>query len=194
MSDHIRAVLTDLPVIETERLILRKMRIEDADDMFEYAGKDSFTKHLLWDTHKSVETSKAFIRETISRYGKSTFADFGFEYKENGKFIGSGGFMSVDEANLSAELGYVVSDKYWNRGLATEAAGALLNFAFTVLKLNRVQAMVFEGNDASERVQKKLGMQYEGMMREAVLKNGEFCNIKINSILRADWEKLKTGS
>lgn len=194
MSEHIAEVLRDLPEIRTERLILRQMRLDDAEHMFEYAGKDFFTKHLLWDTHKSIEDSRTFLQATVNAYKKGTCADFGFELKENGKFIGSGGFMTIDSYNLSAEIGYVISDKYWNMGLATEAGSALLDFAFNTLGLHRVHARCFEGNDASEKVQQKLGMKYEGMMRDSIFKNGKFCNIKMQSILKQEWEQLKSCS
>nr|WP_273333628.1 GNAT family N-acetyltransferase [Dictyoglomus turgidum] len=88
----------NFPVLETSRLVLRKLFLEDAQDIFDYA--------------KDLE---------VNKYEKEGYGDWGIEYKENKKIIGTCGFVWWDRKNYKAEIGYVLSRKYWNQGLMTEA-------------------------------------------------------------------------
>jgi [ribosomal protein S5]-alanine N-acetyltransferase len=86
-----------------------------------------------------------------------------------------------------AELGYWIGVPYWGRGYATEAAAALLSFAFGDLGLRRVVAHHFSRNPASGRVLQKLGMRHEGSLRDHVLKWGAFEDLEIYGILAGEW-------
>ncbi len=171
------------PIIETERLILRDIRISDIDDMFEYASHDIITQYVLWDTHLSTNDTMVFINLTIKAYKKGNHFDWGIELKSNGKFIGTAGFPNMDIKNRNSELGFVVSQDYCGQGIATEAAKAVLGFGFKELKLHRIWARHFQDNKASKKVIQKLGMIYEGTMRESVCKNDVFHNLLFHSIL-----------
>ncbi len=171
------------PIINTERLLLRDIRISDINDMFEYASHDIITQYVLWDTHNSPNDSMVFINLTLKEYKTGNHYDWGIELKSNGKFIGTVGFPNMDIKNRNAELGFVVSQDYCGKGIATEAAKAVLEFGFEELKLHRIWAEHFQDNNASKKVIQKLGMIYEGTMRESVCKNNVFHNLLFHSIL-----------
>ncbi len=109
------------PRFETERLILRKLCSEDAEDMYAYACRGETSKFLLWEPHPSPLYTSDLIRFLQKEYQIGRYSDFAIILKENGKMIGTVGFTSYDEKHSVAELGYVISPDYWHRGIATEA-------------------------------------------------------------------------
>ena len=186
-SDYLEFFKSDNTVIETPRLRLRKMSRRDKNDMYEYASRDSVTKYLLWRTHPDIEHTKRYLDYITTLYKSGDFFDFAVEYRENSKMIGTCGFASIDAANNSAEVGYVLSPDYWGQGIATEALTALLRFAFCDMKLNRVEARYMTENIASRRVMEKCGMTFEGVMRKKLLVKGSYRDIGVCSILSEEY-------
>ncbi len=157
----IKEVFTNIPTLETSRLILRKIEPCDSEDMFEYSRLDKVTEYLTWSSHKSITETERYIKLLGKKYAQGAFWDFGIEYKENGKFIGTCGFTSFDKDLNSAEIGYVLSPDYWGMGLAAEACRAVIKFGFSTFFLDSICARYIEGNDQSKRVMEKLGMTYK---------------------------------
>ena len=174
-----------LPILETKRLTLRKIKLEDAEAMYQYASKDDVTKHVLWDSHRSIETTKQFVQMMIDKYEEGNFA-WAIMLKETKEFIGTIDFVTYNEAEKIAEIGYALSDRHWGKGYVSEATKALLDFGFNELQLVRIQARCFADNIGSERVMQKVGMTYEGTMRKAKFAKGKHHDIKMYAILRED--------
>ncbi|EGD52418.1 GCN5-related N-acetyltransferase [Thermoanaerobacter ethanolicus JW 200] len=176
------------PILETPRLILKKISLEDAEDMFEYARDPEVTKYVSWEYHKSIEDSVKFINLLLSKYANSEPSDWGLYLKENGKLIGTCGYVFIDEKNMTGEIGYVLGKKYWNKGFMTEAVKKVIEFGFEKLNLNRIQARCKVENIPSERVMQKVGMKFEGILRETVFIKGRFWDMKMYSILKREYE------
>ena len=174
-----------LPILETTRLTLRKIKLEDAEAMYQYASKDDVTKYVLWDSHRSIETTKQFVQMMIDKYEEGNFA-WAIMLKETKEFIGTIDFVMYNEAEKIAEVGYALSDRHWGKGYVSEATKALLDFGFNELQLVRIQARCFADNIGSERVMQKVGMNYEGTMRKAKFAKGKHHDIKMYAILRED--------
>lgn len=184
-------VFTHMPVLETERLILRKMLVSDAEDMYEYAHRPDVTKYLTWYPHADVNYTREYLSYLGSHYKVGDFFDWAVILKSSGKMIGTCGFTRFDYINDSAEMGYVINPEYRGIGIAAEALCEVLRFGFETLSLNRAEAKFIEGNEASRRVMEKVGMQYEGMHRRAMLIKGKYRNIGICGILREEFAKNK---
>ncbi len=167
-------IFSDIPTLETERLILRAMRQQDAEDMYEYASRAEVTEFLLWNEHKSLAYTKEYLRYIESRYSVGDFYDWAVTLKDGGKMIGTCGFAKIDTVNNSAELGYVLNPDYHKKGIAKEAAETVIRFGFESLGLNRIEARFMEGNTPSLRVMEKLGMSFEGFARESVFVKGSY--------------------
>jgi ribosomal-protein-alanine N-acetyltransferase len=95
--------------------------------------------------------------------------------------------LVIHRSHDSGELGYWIGKPYWGRGYATEAAAAVLDFAFGPLALHRVEATHFTRNPASGRVMEKLGMRLEGVFRDAHRKWGRYEDIAQRAILADEW-------
>lgn len=145
---------------ETERLILRTWKEEDAEELYRYAKDERVGPIAGWPVHSSVENSREIIKNVLSSDG--TYA---VVLKENNLPVGSIGLMVGKESNLEipeteAEIGYWIGVPYWGQGLIPEAVGELKRYAFEELKMNRLWCGYFDGNEKSRRVQEKCGFVY----------------------------------
>lgn len=183
-------IFRNLTTVETERLLLRKMTLDDAEDMFEYASNPEVAKYTTWNAHQSIKDSKFFLETVVERYKNRQITDWGIVHKEDGKLIGTCGFVEWPLAHNRAEIGYALSQKYWRQGYTSEAVGAIIKFGFQTMNLNRIEARCEVENIASARVMEKVGMQFEGILRQHIFTKGKYCDLKIYSILRQDffWE------
>jgi ribosomal-protein-alanine N-acetyltransferase len=187
---EIESIFGNFPVLETERLILRKITIDDAEDMFYYGSNEEVSKHVTWYTHQSLSDTKEFIEFILNKYENNELSPWGIELKENGKFIGTIDYVSWQPKHNNAEIGYVISKDYWGMGIMTEAATAVVNFGFEHMDLIRIQARCFIDNLGSERVMKKLGMSFEGIIRKGMYSKEKHQDLKIYSILKEEFAVL----
>lgn len=149
-----------LPVLETERLLLRHWREEDAEDLFAYAKDDRVGPMAGWSPHKSVEES----REVIGFF-QSAGDTYAIEWKETGTVIGGIGLHDrrPDEELRHVpqrEIGYVLSPEYWGKGIMPEAVNTVLRHGFEDMNLDIIWCGHFDFNNNSRRVVEKTGFRY----------------------------------
>jgi len=125
----------EFPVLETERTRLRKISHSDQDDMYSYCRSPIVSRYTVWDTHRSLDDTKAFIEFVLNRYDTQKVGPWGIEHKQAKKLIGSCSFVSWDNRNKRAELGYVLSNEYWNQGYMSEVIRRILEFGFNEIGL-----------------------------------------------------------
>lgn len=178
-----------LPVIDTPRLTLRKMRMSDAPDVYRYAKDPEVARHVLWEAHQSVWETRAYIRYLLWQYRSGLPGSWAIELKETGKVVGTIGYMSYNADNATVEVGYSLAREQWGKGLMTEALTAVIAETFRALDMHRIEAMHFTDNPASGRVMEKCGMRHEGHLRERICCKGTFRDVEMWGILRKDWEK-----
>lgn len=176
-----------LPVIETSRLTLRKMTMRDAPDIYHYARDAEVARHVLWEAHRSLWDTRAYVRFLLYQYRNGLPGSWGIELKETGCIVGTIGYMSYTGEHRTAEIGYSLSREHWGRGLMTEALSAVIDESFRTLKLHRIEAMHFTDNPASGRVMEKCGMRHEGHLRERICCKGVFRDVEMWGIVRSDW-------
>ena len=178
----------DLPEIQTERLLLRKVTPGDAEDMLAYISDPEVARHTTWEPYDSIEQVRDHLRSVISNYERGEPANWGVTLRESGRLIGMCGFMagSWEPEYARASLGYAIAREYWDRGLTTEAMRAAIAFGFNHLSLNRIEARCIAENTASERVMQKAGLSYEGTLRDYVFRKGAYRDYKVYSILRRE--------
>lgn len=176
-------IFTKIPTLQTKRLVLRKMAVRDAEDMFEYASKPEVSEYLLWNPHDSLRTSKNYLAYLQTQYAQKSFYDWALIYRETGKMIGTCGFTSFDLQNNSAEIGYVLSSDFWGYGLAPEAVWRVMEFGFLELNLHRIEAKIIAGNTRSEHVAMKCGMRHEATLKNSMYIKDRYKTIEIYAIL-----------
>ena len=178
------------PPLLTEKLLLRSLTLEDAQDVQHLAGERDIASTLSNMPHPYEDgMAEEWIRSCSGKFEKDEALNFAIIRRTDKKLIGEIE-LRLDRENESGELGYWIGKPYWNCGYATEAARAVVAYGFEVLKLNRVQAKHFKRNAASRRVLEKIGMCYEGCLRQHVKKWGNFEDIIGYGMLKADYDSL----
>lgn len=180
--------LHDLPQLPTERLLLRRIRLDDAEDLFAYASDPAVTATLTWETHLSIDDSLAFIRLMIEGYGLGERAVWGIEHSASKRLIGTIGFNEIRAGGYVGEVGYALARPSWRQGLMTEALSAVLDFGFQHMGLRRIEATCRIDNVGSYRVMEKCGMQLDGILRDAQYVKGRLITVRLYSIIRRDYE------
>ncbi|MBH0172416.1 GNAT family N-acetyltransferase [Fictibacillus sp. 23RED33] len=185
---EIKDIFTNLPTLEPERLLLRKITVGDAQDMFQYGSDAEVSRYVTWDAHKTIEDTMEFIGFVLRRYESADLAPWGIVLKETNQLIGTIDFVSWQINHKTAEIGYVIAKNYWGQGITTEAGKELLNYGFKNMNLVRIQARCFIENGGSEGVMKKLWMKYEGTLRKAMFTKGEHRDLKMYAVLKEEFE------
>lgn len=154
-----------MKTIETNRLILRPITQNDAEDIFAYSKDENVGINAGWKAHANIEETRE-IMDIIFLEKENVY---GIELKENGKLIGSIGLIDDQkrENNKARMLGYAIGEAYWGKGYTTEAAQALISYGFDELNLMLISAYCYPFNQRSKRVLEKCGFQYEGVLHLA---------------------------
>ncbi|MCX5977802.1 MAG: GNAT family protein, partial [Coprothermobacterota bacterium] len=151
------------PRLETVRLVLRALRMEDADFILKEWGDSVVTYYMRdEDPLKTREQAEEMLRPLQTPEKMPPFRWWGIEIKTEGCLIGACGYFRWDKRHHRAEIGYDLWPDYWGQGLMLEALKALINFGFEKMDLNRVEATTHTENQRSQRVLTKLGFQKEG--------------------------------
>jgi len=193
-QNEIVRVFRDIPTLECDRIILRRMLKSDAEDMFEYASNPAVTKYLTWDIHPNKRFSANYLGYLQNKYRTGEFFDWAIVTRDKGKMIGTCGFTRFNYSSYSAEIGYVLNPRYWGRGVAAEAARRVIRFGFDTLELHRIEAKFMSNNIQSLRVMEKLGMRLEGYARESLMVRNEFVTVGTCSILRDEYMQRRIHS
>jgi ribosomal-protein-alanine N-acetyltransferase len=184
---NVEELIKNLPTLKTERLILRKLRRNDAEDMFEYAQDAEIAFMGLWQPFRTLEDSIADIEQVLEGYARGDLMTWAIEHKDEQKMIGRCNLYNYSPEDARADIGYAMNRAYWGQGYATEAVERLITFGFEALALNRIGAICLPQNHASLRVLKKVGMIHEGKRREYAFLNGAYHDLELYSLLRKDW-------
>lgn len=148
--------------IETERLILQRLRYEDADEIFyTYASKPEATKYVSWPTHQSANDTRDFVAYAVHAWEKGIDFTYTIRLKSSSRLIGSIGVLHDDG---KVQFGYIISPTQWRQGFATEACRAVLDQLKQHSTLYRVWTLVDTENIASIRVLQKCGLIEEARL------------------------------
>ncbi|WP_418063868.1 GNAT family N-acetyltransferase [Pimelobacter simplex] len=179
------------PTLETERLRLRPFTEADADDLFALQS-DAYVLRY-WDHPPWTDRSAAtqFLARCAEMAEEGSGVRVVLERREDRAFAGWCTVSGWNPDFRSARTGYCLPQAAWGHGYATEAARALLDWAFATLDLNRVQAGVDTRNPASARVLEKLGFVREGTLREDCVVDGVVSDSWVYGLLRREWERVR---
>lgn len=175
------------PSLDTARLRLRPFTDADADHLYALHSDTDVMRY--WDSPPWTDPARSgrFIATCGRIQDEGSGARVAIDRVSDGAFVGWCGLTSWNPEFRSASLGYVLDKSAWGHGYATEAAHAVLTWAFDALDLNRVQAEADTRNAASGRVLEKLGFVREGTLREDCVVNGVVSDSWIYGLLRRDW-------
>ena len=175
------------PTLQTARLRLRPFTVADTDAIFALHSNRRVLRY--WDAPpwKHRAQAERFIAVCGQIEQEGTGARLAIERAADGVFIGWCSLRNWNPDYRSARLGYCLDEAAWGEGFATEAARAVLHWAFDTLDLNRVESATDTRNTASSRVLEKLGFVREGTLREDCIVDGEISDSWVFGLLRREW-------
>lgn len=185
-----RSMNAGTQVIETERLILRRFVLNDAEDMFiNWINDKEVQSNYGEPVYENIDLVRELLERWISSYSSSEFYRWAGVLKENGQNIGQIAFCSIDSNHRYADIEYCISRFYQGKGYATEALSAIIRFTFERTGLNRLQAFHRGKNLASAKVLQKSAMKYEGTLRQSYYykDKNEYDDRIYYGILRTDY-------
>lgn len=174
--------------LSTQRLHLRKFRMEDAAAYFACLGSsEAVTRYMLWQPHQSISESEDSIRKILGRYESTTPYTWAITLRETGVLIGRVDLLRLDEQTGTCSFAYMLGADYWNNGYGTEVLRAVFSFAFTQLDVTAIEADHMADNPASGAAMRKAGMCYLGRIPDKYQKNEIWHDALCYRIMRKDW-------
>lgn len=173
--------------LQTKRLVLRRFREEDAEAVYRnYGGDPAVNRYISYTPCLTKKATREFLQMNMDRY--ETDPDFySWAITMDDVIVGTIGLFHVSPEADSCELGYTIGSKWWGDGLATEAAGAVIRFAFREMEMHRVYGSHHLDNTASGIVLVNNGMKYEGILRHGQKNpDGTYSDLKLYAILASD--------
>ena len=172
--------------ITTDRLLLRLFEISDAHTVQLLCNSEKIYRNTLFIPYPyTIEHALGWMKTHRDNFAMDKGYEFAITDKSTGELYGAIG-LTNDQRYQNGELGYWIGETFWGKGIATEAAKALVEFAFKEKNYHKVHARHFASNPASGRVMEKIGMAREGLLRDQVRKNDRYEDMLYYGILMTD--------
>ena len=177
--------------LETDRLILRRFKPEDAEPMYaNWCADPDVTKYLRWPTHGSIDESRKVLEDIwLPRYIEPSFYQWAIEVKDIHELIGSIGVVKSDDKMQMVHIGYCIGKAWWRKGYTSEALIRLVQFFFEDVGVNRIESLHDPRNPNSGKVMQKAGLRYEGTSSQSDWNNQGVCDAVNYAILARDYFK-----
>lgn len=169
------------PNLETERLLLQKITMDNTDDLFLMRTNKEVMKYI----DRPIPNNLADIEVMINKMNEITERiQWGIWLKGNPKLIGTIGYHKIDKENYRAEIGYLLNNEYWNAGIMSEAITKVLDFGFNEMNLHSIEANINTNNEISKKIIKKFGFNKEAHFKENYFFEGKFLDSEIYSLVK----------
>ena len=175
------------PLLETERLVLRRLEVEDAGALFEIFADPETMRYWSSPPMADVAEAEALVARAHSAFSRRESLRWAVTCRGDNEVIGSVSLFALDPPNRRGEIGYLLAREHWGHGYNHEALVSVLEYSFGELGLNRLEADLDPLNAASVKAVARLGFVEEGLLRERWLVSGQVSDSLIAGLLRADW-------
>jgi ribosomal-protein-alanine N-acetyltransferase len=179
------------PRLETERLILRQIVLDDAQAIFRIRGDYEVTRYNTGQAYEHLDQARDLITAMTNAYEEQSEIRWGITLRADDTIIGMCGYNYWIRRDRRGSVGYDLARAYWGQGIMTEAVHAIIAFGFECMGLNRIEADADSRNPASARVLEKIGFRHEGLQREQFFEHGHFHDLLLFSLLKNDYEGNK---
>ncbi|EJL59224.1 GNAT family N-acetyltransferase [Flavobacterium sp. CF136] len=176
---------TPFPVIETERLILRRITNDDVNEVFELRSNPETMKYIPRPLVKTTEDALEHVAMIEEKITSNIGINWGITLKGDSRVLGIIGYYRMQPENYRAEIGYMLLPEYHGKGIISEAVNRLIAYGFDDLKLHSIEAVIDPENFASEKVLQKCGFVKEAHLKEAEFYEGKFLDKVIYSLLNS---------
>lgn len=170
-------VFEKFPTLETERLLLQEISLEDAIIVFKGNSTLSSLKYIARDPFTKIEEAEKKVKDYSTWFSEKTCLMFKFINKVDNKPVGYGGLFNISHSANKGEIGYIILEEYWGKGFVSEAVKTLIDYGFNELKLNKIFALIDPENLASKRTVEKFGFEVEGTLRQNDYAQGKYFDV-----------------
>jgi ribosomal-protein-alanine N-acetyltransferase len=177
------------PQLETDRLVLRELTLDDAEFYFRHFNITEIVKGCCFPGPKSLEAA----REEPELYCIKPFKEnggtrWGIVTKGNNELIGTCGFTHWWKNEHRGEIGYDLNPAYWRQGIMTEALHAILKYGFESMDLNKIQALIDSENVKSQKLVLRLGFKKQSVLPQNSIFEGQSRDEVCFSLMREEWK------
>ena len=182
--------------IETSRLTLRPFTPDDFDDLYAYQSRPDVARYLHWDARDRAQAREALAQqcEETALRAEGDWLTFAVVWRAAGKVTGEAGLKLISQEHRQGEIGFVFNPDYHGRGLATEAAEALLTLGFGTIGWHRIIGSCDPRNHPSARLMERIGMRREAHFVHNQMVKGQWADELVYAILDRDWRARWPGS
>tara|TARA_R110000868_G_scaffold402410_1_gene678687 strand:- start:470 stop:1018 length:549 start_codon:yes stop_codon:yes gene_type:complete len=171
------------PVLETERLVLRRVDANDVNEMFVLRSDAVIMKYIPRPIVENLDQALEHITQINTKIDTSEGINWGITLKGDNTLIGVIGFYRLNIENYRAEIGYILHTSQSGKGLISEAVKKIIEYGFNTMNLHSIEAVISPENYASAKVLEKNGFQREGLFKENQFFNGQFLDSAVYSLL-----------
>lgn len=169
------------PVLTTERLILRQIFMEDAEDLFQLRNNDDAMKYINKPRPQSIAETEELIEKMNDLSARIQWA---VTLKTEQKLVGTIGYHIIYKEHHRAEIGYMLHPANWGGGLMSEAIAAVIDFGFKQMELHTIEARINPANNASAKILLKHSFVKEGYFKESFFYEGNYIDSEIYSLVK----------
>lgn len=173
----------------TERLLLRKVTVEDVNEVFELRSNPETMKYIPRPLVTSREQALEHIQMIEDKIVGNEGINWAITLKGHNKLLGIIGHYRIKPEHYRAEIGYMLLPEYHGKGIASEAIKAAVAYGFDQMNLHSIEAVIDPENSASAKVLEKNGFLKEAHLRENEFYNGKFADTAIYSLLKSNWNQ-----
>jgi len=171
------------PILETERLLLRAVTMDDAETLFELRRDVDVMRYIDREKHQTVDDTRILIQKILDGVSANDAIAWAITLKGQPQLVGTISFHRIEKEHYRGEIGYMLNPKLWRKGIVGEAMAKVLDFGFRTLHLHSIEANVNPHNSASASLLKKHGFVLEASFKENYFFNGKFIDTHIYSLL-----------
>jgi len=176
------------PILKTNRLVLRQINESDANSILNYLSDKEVMKFYGLEPFQTIEDALDEISWYQSILNEKTGIRWGITLKEENEVIGSCGFLNMVPQHARTDIGYELDKRYWGKGIASEAMGAIIKYGFEYLHFQRIQALIEPPNIPSQKLAERHGFMKEGLLRNYEFTGGKFDDLYMYSLLKQDFD------
>jgi ribosomal-protein-alanine N-acetyltransferase len=171
------------PILETERLELRRLVDADVDEIFTLRSDQELMKYIPRPLANTKEDALAHITMINDKIDSNKGINWAITFKDNPKLIGIIGYYRIKPEHYRAEIGYMLLSEFQGQGIISEAINEVVNYGFKEMKLHSIEAIIAPKNFSSEKVLQKNGFVKEAHLKENEYYEGQFLDTVIYSLL-----------
>lgn len=179
-------IFDEFPVLKTNRLTLRDIRISDATNIFRMRSNGKVNQFITRKKMEKLEDSISLIKKTINAYEQKLAIGWAGILRDNNEIIGTCGYNNIDFPNMRAEIGGELSTEYWGKGIAQEAVCAIIKFGLNTMNLHSIEAKVSPDNRSAIFVLEKMGFKKEAHFKDRIFFNDTFMDMAVYTLIKGN--------